>query len=159
MALAAHMLSLSMRRGAMTRWLAVVLATSFGFVTIQPGFVAPCPHHEPALALLARGMAMPPAAMHDMDAMDLSHAPDRPSSPHHGHGHDHGGDGCTCHGASCSTHVSVAGVQAVEWFTPDVAIATGIRAVAAATMPRTAPPPHTLPFHTPPPQSPQALIA
>lgn len=134
------------------RLFASLVAVWFGFVTIQPLYASPCPHHEPALAALAQGFGV------------SGGSPVRPSHGTHGtHGslvHDggggsddgnHGSHGCHCVGACCgAAPVAVASPtdQSVpSMLAEQIAVPKSPPIVRA---PETAAP-HTHPFATAPP--------
>lgn len=139
-----------MRRSMATRIFASILAAWFGFVTIQPLYAAPCPHHQPALAELAQGMSMHPAA-------GATKATSGPHAMHNMPGHSgHDSQPCECLGAMCGT-APIAIAQAATVILPETVVARmEMAAISSSSAGPNAAPPHTLPFATAPPP---ALLA
>ena len=146
-----------MRHSLATRVLASIVAVWFGFLTIQPLYADPCPHHQPALAELAQGMAIHTDAGQAMAAAavnhDVSGKPAANAHAMHGMpGHDGpGNQPCECLGAMCGT-APIAIAQTVVGSLPEIVTAE----IATPAMPPIshtpkASPPHTLPFATAPP--------
>lgn len=144
-----------------TRIFAATVAVWFGFLTIQPLYADPCPHHQPALAELAQGlggiadvgrsMATRAADSHDMSGMgDMSRsgAQGMPNTP----GPDRsGGHACHCLGDCCGSAPVAIAQSSTRWVPDaktghaDLAAMPGVASVAKAV------PPHSLPFATAPP--------
>ncbi len=147
-----------MRRSLATRVFAATVAAWFGFLTIQPLYVAPCPHHQLALAELAQGLSIAAGAGHSMvSAGSESHEMADMSagdahSMHNMPGHNGpGSHQCRCLGAMCGS-APVGLAQSVARVLP--AAITARMEVAAMPPVAHAPnaaPPHTLPFATAPP--------
>lgn len=138
-----------MRRSLATRVFASIVAVWFGFLTIQPLYAAPCPHHQPALAELAQGMSIHPAA--GKSSSSGSYA--MPGMPEQ---HGHGSHGCECLGAMCGT-APIAIAQSGAEQLAEIAIASiDMPAIASTSPAPKVAPPHTLPFATAPPP---ALLA
>ncbi len=142
-----------MRRSLGTRILTALTAVVFGFVSIQPLYADPCPHHEPAVAELTAGMSLaspmaePAMATHGTEGAHNGHA------THGGHAGRHDSGGCNCLGACCGTAaVALAKLPAgvVAAIVTLRAVPTPRSAIAPSGTPR---PPHTLPFATAPPAS------
>ena len=136
---------LRMQRSMATRIFASLVAVWFGFVTIQPLYSAPCPHHQPALAALAQGLGSSAAAPHSM-AEHGTHGLA-------GHEDRSGGHGCHCIGACCGAAPVAVAQQLTEWVPTTLAEQIGVSTTAPlARAPRESPP-HSLPFATAPPPS------
>ena len=132
-----------------TRVFASIVAVWFGFLTIQRLYAAPCPHHQPALAELAQGMAMHPAAGKSSGSGSYA-MPGMPGQ----NGHD--SHGCECLGAMCGT-APIAIAQPVDSPLPEtIAARIEVPAIASISPAPKAASPHTLPFATAPPP---ALLA
>lgn len=124
-----------------------LMAVWFGFITIQPLYGAPCPHHQPALAELAHGLGQYSAASQGKMAASGHHM-------HHSPGDSGSGseDPCRCLGA-CTDSAPVALTQAaVELIPAILAECTSVPAVAANQSASQPAAPHTLPFATAPPR-------
>ena len=128
-----------------TRVFASIVAVWFGFLTIQPLYADPCPHHQPALAELAQGLSIHRDASHARSASGTHAMPGMP-----GH-HAPGDQPCECMGAMCGT-APIALAQPVVAALPEV-ISARIEtpAMLPVSLAPKAAPPHTLPFATAPP--------
>ena len=146
-----------MQRSIAMRLLASFAAVWFAFVTIQPLYGDPCPHHQPALAALAQGLATGSGNSHTMGAQgDMAAGMDHGTHGAAGHDGPHGSHQCHCLGACCGVAPVAFAQPRIEWV--PIAVATRIRLSSSTrrvTVPR-APQPHTLPFSTAPPP---ALLA
>ena len=153
------------------RVLASLVAAMFAFVTIEPLYAAPCPHHQPALVALAQGLgtahtttdakthAPSDAMSHTMAGHHEMAASTHGTHSTHGSPTSHHSDTsheCNCLGACCgATPVAVA-EQPAHWV--PMMVARRISLVSSAPdvrVPRTLVP-HTLPDCTAPPS---ALLA
>ena len=152
-----------MRRSMATRVFASIVAAWFGFLTIQPLYATPCPHHQPELAELAQGLSIHADAGHSRastgrDDSDMSHVSASGSHAMHdmpGH-HVPGSHPCECLGAMCGT-APIAIAQAVARILPEIVTARiGMPTIASISPAPKVAPPYTLPFATAPPP---ALLA
>lgn len=142
----------------MGRVLSAILAVWFSFVAIQPATAEPCPHHEPALALLAMGMRHREGQLAHGLMGHAGHQVNNDShhDPHnavHGHGAPESGHqhhSCTCLGAcSASVVVAIVPTQIVAAPIPAI-VAVEVDGSTARIFPRL-PTPHFLPFANGPP--------
>lgn len=153
---------MTLARGPVGRVLSVILAVWFSFVAMQPATAEPCPHHEPALALLAMRMRhgngqmahdmmghaghQAPAGSHNDSRQDSHNGLRRHGAPESGHQHH----GCTCLGAcSASVVVAIVPTQIVAAPIPAI-VAVEVDGPTARIFPRL-PTPHFLPFANGPP--------
>lgn len=132
------------------RVFASFVAVWFGFVTIQPLYGDPCPHHEPALAALAQGLGngmrgSDAVAGHEMSGSATHGMPDD-----HGSGHSHS---CHCMGVCCGAAPVAIAEQSPKWAPAAIATQVSISNRVAVTVEPTQPAPHSLPFATAPPRS------
>lgn len=136
------------------RIFASMVAVWFGFITIQPLYGDPCPHHQPALAELAAGLGAHSGAGHLMPAhgTDAGHMM-AGTAGHEDHGVDHS---CHCVGDCCSAAPVAMLPPATAWIPATIARRVSLQASApVAQLPHTTAP-HTLPFATAPPRVPLA---
>ena len=137
------------------RFLAALVAVCFGFVTNQPLYDAPCPHHTPALAMLAEGLVSAHAQHQAHEEYDAHAMPGHASHLAHGSkGHDHGvNDVCHCLGACCvATPVALA-QPTVQLVPGSVAVYVGATPLTDFARAPDGPTPYTLPLSTAPPVS------
>jgi hypothetical protein len=139
------------------RVLASLVAAMFAFVTIEPLYGAPCPHHQPALVALAQG----PGAVHFTSHEMAGHHEMTAAAPHGTHGSPASGHSdisheCHCLGACCGVTPVAIAEQPEQWVPATVARRISLVSSApAARLPHTSAP-HTLPDCTAPPS---ALLA
>jgi hypothetical protein len=136
------------------RVLASLVAAMFAFVTIEPLYAAPCPHHQPALVALAQGLGATHSTSHEM----AGHQEMSAAAPHgsHASGHSDISHECHCLGVCCGVTPVAIAEQPEQWVPARVARRISLVSSApAARLPRTSSP-HTLPDCTAPPS---ALLA
>lgn len=125
-----------------TRIFTSMVAVWFAFVTIQPVYGDPCPHHQSALAALAQGLGATGTNSHAMAAHGTHGSP----------GHDGSdGHGCHCLGVCCGAAPVAIAQQPVEWVPSTRATQTGVAKTAPVARGAQNSAPHTLPFATAPP--------
>lgn len=131
---------------------ASLMAVCFGFVTIQPLYGDPCPHHQPALAALAQGLGTGPGASHAMGAHD-GMAGGGEHGTHGAAGHGSSGDShhCNCFGACCGVAPVALAQLPAAWVAVALARRVSVSSSAATARAPQPSPRHTLPFATAPP--------
>lgn len=132
-----------MQRSIVTRVFASLVAVWFAFVTIQPLYGDPCPHHQPALAALAQGLGPRAGGSHAM----AEHG------THGSAGHDDssGSHRCHCVGVCCGVAPVAVAQATANWVPAPRAEEISVsRCRPAARITQTSAP-HTLPFANAPP--------
>jgi hypothetical protein len=149
-----------MRRSLTMRIFASFVAAWFGFVTIQPLYGAPCPHHEPELAALSQGLGHGMRGSNAMAGHDMAGdaAPTMPGDHGAGHSHSHSHSrnrncNCNCMGVCCGAAPVAIAQQSPQWAPAAIATQISISHRVAVTVEPTRPAPHSLPFATAPPRS------
>jgi hypothetical protein len=144
-----------MRRNLAMRVCAAFVAAWFGFITIQPLYADPCPHHQPALAAIAHAASAQSGsatrqesqtsmlggmAMGDGQAMQGSSGNDTPAS-----------HACHCIGVWCGTAAVAMAQSPVAWALIPVAQHRAAPPTAPAVRSAHNDAPHSRPFSTAPP--------
>lgn len=149
-------LSLGMRRSMAMRVFAAMVAAWFGFLTIQPLYADPCPHHQPVLAELAHGLGADAGIGQSM-ASHGGMPMDGANGMHNMPGHDGTATHpCHCLGDCCGTTPVAVASSASRWVPAAIAARIELAALPAVFKVSASAPPHTLPFATAPPT---ALLA
>ncbi|MEO9250350.1 MAG: hypothetical protein ABI322_04985 [Gemmatimonadaceae bacterium] len=130
-----------MHRSTAARIFTSLVAVWFAFVTIQPPYGDPCPHHQPALAALAQALGADGIAPHSMAA----------HRTHGSSGHHSGSHSCNCLGVCCGAAPVAIAQPAVEWVPPALAMQESVGNTAPVARIIQTFAPHFLPFATAPP--------
>lgn len=145
-----------MARPPALRLVCTLMAAWFMFSMIQPAFAEPCPHHQPALVLLASlrgGETGGRERAHAMSAAEMSAGEmAQHGTSSHGHSGPHGATHrCTCVGVCGITGLSVFPGATLAFAPPHlVAGTTAPRLTRTARLPHQ-PAAHFLPDATAPP--------
>ena len=130
------------------RMLAATFAICWGFVTLFPAFVAPCPFHDPAFAKVAT-VGHHTAIGHSSHVMPPAEHSNGGNTRGHQHPTSHG---CTCIGC-CTFVAAFALVPPPLSFAPQIISAGSSLPLPPGESEAPSRRAHTLPFSTAPPQN------